>query len=103
MRKMRISVNYADPHRRILSDAMYLEKNLSQTGRIMIGFPSGTINSHVFQRRQKENFYFYIIIEFNSRTIGSDINMAAISLFRGTNMVAVNQQTQPTCGTKSRN
>ena len=24
MRKMRISVNYADPHRRILSDAMYV-------------------------------------------------------------------------------
>ena len=26
MRKMRISVNYADPHRRILSDAMVLER-----------------------------------------------------------------------------
>ena len=30
MRKMRISVNYADPHRRILSDAMYTQPNFVQ-------------------------------------------------------------------------
>ena len=28
MRKMRISVNYADPHRRILSDAMFIKPQI---------------------------------------------------------------------------